>query len=303
MAGGLSRDADQGNIEITATTPEAEDLQRRRIDLRGDDPKHVMIKSGDAVRVMQLHKKMQTQGVLIIGEVKNPGRYDVLPEDKISDLIQRAGGLTPQAYPAGAVFSREAERRAEEARYRAGAQDIERSLAGALQREKNVPDAAQIESARALAAELGRAKGLGRITVEADPQILAMKPELDMYLEDGDRFYIPKRPLTVRVSGEVLSPASLQFRQGKAPLDYIHEAGGFTYHADKGRTFVLYPDGSAQPLRVNTWNHTPVKIPPGASIIVPRDPKPFDFIESARDITQILSNLAVTSILVDDLQD
>lgn len=109
--------------------------------------------------------------------------------------------------------------------------------------------------------------------------------------------------MTVRVSGEVLSPASLQFEKAKDPLEYIHQAGGFTYHADKDRTFVLFPDGSAQPLRVSTWNHNPIMIPPGSTIVIPRDPKPFDFIESARDVTQILSNLAVTSILVDDLQE
>ncbi len=123
-----------------------------------------------------------------------------------------------------------------------------------------------------------------------------------MLLEAGDRLYIPKRSLTVRVSGEVLSPASLQFRDGKKPLDYIHEAGGFSFNADTDRAFVLYPDGSAQPLQVSSWNYNPVFVPPGSTIVIPRDPKPFDFVESAKDITQILSNLAVTAIFVDDVR-
>jgi hypothetical protein len=130
-----------------------------------------------------------------------------------------------------------------------------------------------------------------------------VKPELDLLLQTGDRIYIPKRDLTVRVHGEVLSAASLQFREGKAPLDYINEAGGFTFHADKDRTFVLYPDGSAQPLQVSAWNYKPIFIPPGSTIVVPRDPKPFDFIQSAKDISQILSNLAVTAIFIDDVVD
>jgi polysaccharide biosynthesis/export protein len=301
-AGGLTQDADPANIEITSSAIE-EGVKRQSIDLSKGSANAIVLRAGDAVRVMQKFRKMEEKGVLILGEVRQPGRYDVLPTDKVSDLIRRAGGLTGVAYPAGAIFSRESERRAEEARFRSAKQDMERSLAAAMQREKERPDAAQIEMARDLAQELGEAKALGRITVEANPEILAAEPELDMLLEAGDRLYIPKRPLTVRVSGEVLSPAGLQFMKDKSPMEYVREAGGFTYYADKSRVFVLYPDGRAQPVSASSWNHKPIKIPPGSTIIVPRDPKPFDFIESARDLTQILSNLAVTAILVDDLQE
>ena len=157
--------------------------------------------------------------------------------------------------------------------------------------------------ARALAAELEDAEGIGRITVEADPATLSAKPELDLLLESGDRLFIPKRNLTVRVNGEVLSPAALQFREGKSARTYIDEAGGFTYHADKDRTFVLFPDGSAKPLSVSSWRHSPTFIPPGSTVVVPRDPQPFDFVSSFKDVSQILSNLAVTAIFIDDVSD
>lgn len=124
-----------------------------------------------------------------------------------------------------------------------------------------------------------------------------------MLLEKGDRIYIPKRPLTVRVSGEVLSPASLQFRSSKTAEDYINEAGGLTHNADKKRIFVLYPDGSAQPLVTGPWQHNPVLIPPGATVMVPHDPEPFSFIQTAKDVTQILTNIAVTGIFIDDIRD
>lgn len=305
-AGGLSRDADAQRVEITSL--ESEDSKNKNISGRqivslDEAGKNFRLRGGDAVRVGQKIREIEKNGVLIVGQVLRPGRYDLLPDDKVSDLIDRAGGLTQQAYPIGAVFSRESERKAEEARYKSAKQDLEKSLAAAVQKEKNAPDATQIQMVRDLADQLGAARALGRITIEADPDILSAKPELDMLLEEGDKLFIPKRPLTVRVSGEVLSPASLQFKTGQSPRDYIDQAGGFTYHADKDRAFVLYPDGSAQPLQVSVWNHKSIKIPPGSTIVVPRDPKPFDFIESARDFTQILSNLAVTAILVDDLQE
>ena len=85
-------------------------------------------------------------------------------------------------------------------------------------------------------------------------------------------------------------------------MDYIHEAGGLAFDADKGRAFVLFPDGSAQPLHMSSWRYDSVMITPGSAIIVPRDPKPFDFFESAKDISQILSNLAVTAIFVEDIK-
>jgi hypothetical protein len=105
------------------------------------------------------------------------------------------------------------------------------------------------------------------------------------------------------VRGEVLSPAALQFRSGRSADDYIMKAGGYGYYADKSRSFVVYPDGSAQPLGGDLWTHRPVKIPPGATIIVPRDPKPFDFMDSAEKLSQIIANLALTGIWIDDLRD
>lgn len=238
-----------------------------------------------------------------MGEVHTPGRYDLLPGDKVSDLLARAGGLTDQAYPYGAIFSRQSMRKAEEMRFKAQARTIEQSIANALEQDDEKVSAGKIAEARSLAQELRNAQGVGRLTIEAEPGTLAANPALDMLLKTGDRLFIPRRGLTVRVSGEVLSPANLQFRDAKASLDYIHEAGGFTFHADKERTFVIYPDGSAQPLQVSAWNYKPVKIPPGSTIVVPRDPKPFDFIQSAKDVSQILSNLAVTAIFIDDLKD
>lgn len=307
VGGGLTLEANPENIEITSKNTygsnQKSGTRRSTINIHEENPSDILISAGDAVRINQKFRKMHEKTVLIIGEVNHPGEYDILAGDRVSDLIKRAGGLTQQAYPEGSIFSRESERKAEEIRFRNAAQQMEQRLAAAIERDKNPPSSEQIQMVRDLSVQLQNIQAVGRITVETDPAMLNTTPELDMYLEKGDKIYIPKRPLTVRVSGEVLSPASLQFRKGKDPIDYIHEAGGFSYYADKDRTFVIHPDGSAQPLRVNTWNHTPVFIPPGATIIVPRDPKPFDFMESAKDVGQILSNLAVTSVFIDDIRD
>ncbi len=310
VAGGLTLEANKDSIEITSKNMGDDNdngrvikSKRTTISLNETVPQNYTLSAGDSIRINQKFQKIDENTVLIIGEVKHPGEYDLLPGDRVSDLIGRAGNLTTQAYPEGSIFSRESERRVEEMQFRNDARALESALAKALQRDKNQPNATQIELVRSLADKLSEAQAVGRITVETDPDILSIKPELDMLLEKGDRIYVPKRPLTVRVSGEVLSPSSLQFISEKDPLDYIHEAGGFTFHADKDRTFVLYPDGSAQPLQVSSWNHRPVFIPPGSTIIIPRDPEPFSFIQSAKEVGQILSNLAVTSVFIDDIRD
>ena len=95
----------------------------------------------------------------------------------------------------------------------------------------------------------------------------------------------------------------MQFRDDKDAADYVAEAGGYSFDADKNRTFVLYPDGSAEPLAIGSWNHNKVFIPPGSTIVVPADPQPMTFMQTARDFSQILSNLAITGIFLDDLED
>ncbi len=302
VAGGLALEADTRNIEVTSSNfKSGQGKNRQHLNLADTNPQDVIIEAGASIRINQKFEKISDKSVLIMGEVENPGRYDLLPGDKVSDLLNRAGGLSEMAYPYGTIFSRQSERMAEESRYRSQSRAIKQSIASALEADDEKVNASKISEARALAAELENAQGIGRITIESDPGVLQTKPELDLLLEPGDRLYIPRRNLTVRVHGEVLSPASLQFREGKNPLDYINEAGGFSFHADKDRSFVLYPDGSAQPLQVSSWNYKPTFIPPGSTIVVPRDPKPYDFIESAKDVSQILSNLAVTTIFIDDV--
>lgn len=308
--GGFSLEANTSNIEITTNeggqghqTDGRSGTQRLTVNYQDTDPSTIGLVAGDAIRVNQKFRKTGGQSVMIVGEVFHPGKYDLLPGDTLGKLLERAGGITDQAYPDGTIFSRDSDRRAEEARFRAAAHELERAVAAASEKKDNPPDASQIAMARDLANELRNVEAVGRITVEADPTILKTQPEQDILLEPGDRIYIPRRPLTVRVHGEVLSPANLQFRSNKTPNTYIDEAGGMSYYADDDRAFVLYPDGSAQPLLVSAWNHKATFIPPGSTIVVPRDPKPFDFMESAKDFSQILSNLAITGIFLSDIRD
>ena len=310
-AGGATIEADENNIELTSRliladeSADAPAPNRSVMGMSHAARLGVRVAPGDTVRVNQKFNRVEEQSVTLLGEVKNPGKYDLVPGDTMLSLIQRAGGLSTIAYPDGVIFSRAAERKQEEARYKAQARDLEMKLAEMMRSDEKdkKPDMAQVSAAQAVISQLKDARAVGRITVEADPSILASDPEQNILLEAGDKIYIPRRPLTVRVGGEVLSPAALQFRKGKSADTYIDEAGGTTYFADKDRAFVVYPDGSAKPLSVSAWKQSVTMIPPGSTIIVPRDPKPFDFLESAETISTILANIALTGFYIDDLGD
>ncbi|HEU4839540.1 MAG TPA: SLBB domain-containing protein [Micavibrio sp.] len=310
-AGGMTVEADADNIEVTSRMiPVDEEMDaaapnRKTVSLASLTMNKVDIAPGDTVRVNQKFNRVEERSITLLGEVRHPGKYDLMPGDTMLDLIKRAGGLSTIAYPDGVIFSRASERRQEEARYKAQARDLEMKLAETMRQDDKdkKPDMTQIASAQALISQLKDARAVGRITVQADPSILTADPEQDILLEAGDKIYIPRRPLTVRVGGEVLSPAALQFRKGKDADTYIEQAGGTTYYADKDRAFVVYPDGSAKPLAVSAWKQSVTMIPPGSTIIVPRDPKPFDFLESAETISTILANIALTGFYIDDLGD
>ena len=312
VAGGLTRAADPGDVEITRLPaqdagPMAEPTVRDRVDFATDGGKAAQVAPGDAVQIGQKRDVLAAgDTVWIGGEVRRPGTYGLTPGETLAGLIERAGGVTEQAYPAGAVFSRAQARKAEEARYRAAAMDIEHAIALARERTEDGKVAAgpsdeKILMARALADELRSVKGLGRVVVEARPEVLATQRELDVVLTAGDRLYIPPRPASVRVAGEVMSPGFMPFRTGKTPRDYIDDAAGPTYFGDRARSFILYPDGRAQRLSTSGWNHKPILVPPGSTIVVPRDPKPFDFLATTRDISTILANLAIAVIFIDDV--
>jgi polysaccharide export outer membrane protein len=311
VAGGTTIEANTDNIELTSRLLPVDEMadsiaaNRQTVSLAQIGMEAIKVAPGDTVRVNQKFNRVAEQSITLLGEVRNPGKYDLMPGDTMMSLIRRAGGLTDIAYPDGVIFSRASERKQEESRYKAQARDLEMKLAETLREtdKDKKPDMSQVSAAQGLIAQLRDAKAVGRITVEADPGVLTSDPEQDILLEGGDKIYIPRRPLTVRVGGEVLSPAALQFRKGKDADTYIDEAGGTTYFADTDRAFVVYPDGSAKPLAVSAWKHGVTMIPPGSTIIVPRDPKPFDFLESAETITTIMANIALTGFYLDDLGD
>ncbi|HSK39304.1 MAG TPA: SLBB domain-containing protein, partial [Arenibaculum sp.] len=295
-SGGLTRDAEAGAIEIVDPRPgrAGPDAGRRTADLALPGAGRMEIRHPEVIRVHRRAGSGPPQRATVTGEVKRPGSYEFASGETLSSLLRRAGGFTAAAYPAGAVFTRESARLREADAFTRAAAELDRKTALLLLGDEPPPEE-HVRAVRALASNLRTAHAVGRITVEADMAALAVRPDLDIMLENGDLIMIPRRPLTVAVSGEVLAPASLQFSAGKAAADYIRDAGGTTRNADEGRAFVILPDGRSQPVGISFWNHRPVFIPPGATIVVPRDPAPLDLLEMTESVGSIIGQMATAA--------
>jgi hypothetical protein len=155
------------------------------------------------------------------------------------------------------------------------------------------PDA--IAGMQALITQLRSQTPVGRVSFVADPSILAAHPERDPMLEPGDVVFIPQRPSTVSVLGEVTQPGSYPFSADKSWGDYLDQAGGFGRYADTSHTFIVYPDGTAQSVDSSWFRFDSAKIPPGSVIFVPKDILQINWTLLAITGGEILKDLAVSA--------
>lgn len=235
--------------------------------------------------------------VNVRGEVRFPGRYVITRGERYSDVIARAGGLNDYAFALGTVFTRVSAREQEGASNRRAAADLRESLFTASTQGLNsqAGNTAAGTAVADLLQKLETAPVLGRVVIEADPALLSARPGSDFLLEPGDEIFVPKRPNAVTVTGQVLSAGSLAFVSGATPEAYIKQAGGYAEAADKGRAFLVLPNGIARPLRRSFWTARNDSIPPGSVIVVPRDVAPFTPLLLTERISSIVANLALSA--------
>lgn len=296
-AGGLEVQADLSSVQVTSTIVDAstgtsKTLRNAYSGNRRADFDKVALRPLDTVVVRQVFGDRESGTVTIVGQIRYPGSFDILRNERLSSLITRAGGLTDEAYPYGTVFTRiSAQQEQAEGNYREAVELQTGALEAATTPNVNPAILTYLQS---LVATLQHQPALGRISVESDPTILAVKPQLDTLLQPGDFIYIPKRPSTVSVSGEVFDPGSFQYRPGMSVDDYLKLAGGTTQVSDEGSTFVILPDGSARPASSDFFDFFGSDpIPPGSTIVVPPDPAPFNAIVFATQLSQIIGQIAI----------
>ena len=295
--GGVTHDADLENLELTRfsgdITSGISSGVRQVIDIAAQGFEQVSINIGDVIRFNRKFTDRDAGPVLLSGEFIRPGLFDIRRGERLSEVIERAGGLTAQAYPYGAVFTRERVKRAEKAGFQRAIREL--NSAATFAAAKKGIDPSAVIALQEITRDISSVEAVGRVVIEADPTVLQVRPEFDTVLEPGDKIFIPKRPNSVLVTGDLLNPGALQFISGQRADEYIRQAGGFQLSADQDRVFVVYPNGVAQPVSVSVWNYNPSQVPPGSTIVVPKDPAPLDIFTFAKDIGALVSQLAITA--------
>ena len=253
----------------------------------GDPKANIMLYPRDVITVRYVPAWDQQYEVKISGEVQFPGTYPVKRNETIADLIQRAGGLTPNAYPRGAALIREQLIVKEQAQAERLSRRLESDLA-ALSLESLATDGDKTQAflaAKGLLEELKQYKPTGRLVIDL-PKMLSggLKP---ITLEGNDELIIPPEPTEVTVVGEVQFPTSHLFDGDLSRKDYLRNSGGITERADKRRIFVVKANGSVVSGRV--------KMEPGDTIVVPLDSDRVRPLTLWTNITQIIYQLGLAA--------
>ncbi len=298
-AGGPKNWTDASSVELISTAIDSGAgrslTQLSHISLSPGVLTSYVVQPRDEFRFNEIFNDAELGSVTVQGEVRFAGTYRLTRGERLSDVLARAGGLTNVAYPYGTIFLRKSSALLEQESYVRLAAQAEDQLLVAMTRVGNDKiDPSTFTALQVFVNDLRNQKPLGRVAVQADPSLLAANPRLDPLMEGGDVIFVPPRPSTVSVFGQVMQPGSFPYRNGSQLDDYVEQAGGYSPLADGGNTFVILPDGSARKMERSWLRLDATSLPPGSAIIVPRNVTPLDLRQTVMDVTQILSQLAVT---------
>ncbi|MFC5408927.1 SLBB domain-containing protein [Larkinella bovis] len=294
-AGGLKESAAAAQVEvvrrkkdvdISSKSAQISEVYRFNVDrdlsLKPTDSRF-MLMPYDLVHVRRSPNYQEQTFAHVDGEVVMPGQYPLITKDqRISDLVKMAGGLSPFAYVEGATLVR----------------IIQLSEAEKQMREQAINELA--DDAPKAVVKAGTANQGAEQQIGISLRKIMDNPGSteDMILQEGDILRIPKKLETVRVGGEVLLPTTAKFRRGSSFQDYISQAGGFTSRSARKRAYVVYANGSADRTRRFAFFNVYPRVEPGSEIIVPQSTKgeltPLQIIQSTTGIVGSVMGLITT---------
>jgi polysaccharide export outer membrane protein len=284
-AGGLVRSAnpsggDLAHYAASSGTPRQIDSQTVDLSsaLAGEESADLTLRDGDVLTVPERTGwRNLGASVTISGEVGKPGVYGIQPGERLSSLLERAGGLLPTAYPEAAVFERIS---VYESQQKGRQELIER-----LERESTVVKTAvsttgieeaalqqaAIEQRHRILEALRRAPISGRLVIHVHPEQKGFEGSADdIELRAGDSLEIPKPPGFVLIVGQVYNSNAITFTPGKKAGWYLSRSGGATRLANTGAIFIIRANGSVTSGRNRMlYGVLSSEVGPGDTIVVP----------------------------------
>lgn len=320
LAGGIARGASLGDAELYRVDPATKTRAILRVNLKkaleGDPEHNLAIRDLDRLTVKRLQDVGQEQLVTVEGEVLHPGRYAIKKGDRLSSVLERAGGYSENAYLKGAVFTRARVREMQQKALSEMVMRLERELyvESSVQDSSAKPEERKIEleQRKKFIDSLRKMEATGRMSIKLVHLRLLKGSAFDIELESGDVLNIPTKNSVVNVAGAVMSQGSFVYLDHMDYTGYIDIAGGYTRYADTKGIFVLKADGTAR--RVNggfmNWSQSNSRwelaafsedqnqLDPGDTIIVPEKLERTAWLRELKDWTQVLMQISVIGATV-----
>ena len=297
----LAAEVSRIGVDFNKTEVEAAIEHRLLQSLLSEDSLDFKLQPGDVLSVKKIPSWQDGRIITLTGEVKFPGEYAIRKNEKIGEVLERAGGLTKDSFARGAVFRRNSLVEREEAQKEKLVQQLESDIAS-LSLSGTSGDSVQKANsvATSLLARLKSSTSVGRLVIDLDSQ-LAQSTSSQITLRSGDKLHIPIMPSEISVMGEVQFPTSHLFQSGFSIDQYINSSGGFTQNADEKRIFVVKSNGAVLTKKGNGWfsgNQSQKNIQPGDVVVVPINLQKGKWLEALTSSTQIVYQLAVTAAAV-----
>lgn len=263
-AGGLLESASEMRIDVSRRIKNPKSTEESPVEaqlfsfplkdgLLADGAENFVLQPFDEVYVRQSPGYRTQQNVSVEGEVLYPGTYaKETTNERLSDLVRRAGGITEKAYTKGARL-------------------VRRMNADEIARVEAVLKVAQMTLSDSTAALDSATLAESTYFVGIDLEAALENPggEHDLVLREGDVLYVSNYINTVKISGEVMFPNAVTYQKKMKLKDYIANAGGYGVSAKKRKVFVVYQNGTVATRR---GGRMPA-VEPGCEIIVPKKPQ------------------------------
>ncbi len=293
LGGGLKDGADATMIDVSRRLKDGRfETISKNFDLKasgslqGSDNNNFMLMPFDIVSVRYLKGYTEQKTVFIKGEANFEGEYSIgAKNERISDLIAQAGGLTKYAYIEGAFLTRKNNK----------VEDIKQL--------EIISDFSKKDTLSVTEEEI-KQKKIFKIGIDLN-EILKEGGSLSKFnliLEEGDELFIPSERQTVKVEGEVLSPSLVRYEKGKSFKHYIENSGGFSANAKKSRAYVIHANGDIKTTKRFLFFKSYPTVKPGSVILIPNKPENKNKM-STQEVIAITTGLATLGVLVKSLTE
>ena len=302
-----------GNLREQAYTVEAEIARYEVVDgverqssvstvdldgvLRGDPAADLVLQPHDHLRITRIPEWNTQWTVMLDGEVRFPGTYRIRRGETLESVLRRAGGLTDEAFPDGAIFLRESIRIREREQIEVLTRRLEADLASLALQGTDISSAETLNVGRELLTQMRAQEPVGRLVISLD----RFDDDSDnsaasaIELRNGDSLLVPQRSQVVTVIGESQQNTSHFFQPGLTRDDYIEMSGGLTRRGDDKNIYVVRADGSVVTDGGNNWlvRRRSMEMRPGDTIVVPIDTDRIRPLTFWTNVTQILYQGAI----------